>query len=202
LRVAFEEVAGVVPISIDRRDGHIWCELAAPEALSLGAEIPLPSLASAISLSPDDIAVTTHPPQQASVGLPFVFAELNDIATLAHARPDMNGFDALQVHGIRPNVHVYTRSNDDFDLRARMFAPLYGVPEDAATGSANCALAGLLSYFDSRASGTFKWRIAQGVEMGRASVLDTRAEKSGGVVTGTWVGGTSVMVSDGFIEVD
>ena len=200
--VTFEEVAGVVRISIERRDGHIWCELAAPEALSLGAEIAVPALASAISLSPDDIVVTTHLPRQASVGLPFVFAELKDVVALARARPDMNGFDALQAQGIRPDVHIYIRSNDAFDLRARMFAPLYGVPEDAATGSANCALAGLLSLHDSRASGGFKWRIAQGVELGRPSVLDARAEKSNGVVTGTWVGGTSVMVSDGFIEVD
>ena len=45
LSVTFEEIAGVVPISIDQRDGRIWCELAAPEALSLGTRIPGPVLA-------------------------------------------------------------------------------------------------------------------------------------------------------------
>ena len=83
-----------------------------------------------------------------------------------------------------------------------MFAPLDGVPEDPATGSANCALAGLLSYYDEAATGSFRWRIAQGVEMGRPSVLEARSEKSDGAVTATWVGGSSVLVAEGFIEVD
>ena len=54
-----------------------------------------------------------------------------------------------------------------FDIRARMFAPLSGVPEDPATGSANCTLGGLLADHEQVTSGMFSWRIAQGVEMGR-----------------------------------
>jgi trans-2,3-dihydro-3-hydroxyanthranilate isomerase len=81
-----------------------------------------------------------------------------------------------------------------------MFAPLDGVPEDPATGSANCALAALLTYCDAAASGDFSWRIAQGVEMGRPSVLDARTKKQDGVVTATLIGGYSVMVCEGAIE--
>jgi trans-2,3-dihydro-3-hydroxyanthranilate isomerase len=83
-----------------------------------------------------------------------------------------------------------------------MFAPLDGVPEDPATGSANCALAGLLAHYDKAAEGDFRWRIAQGVEMGRPSLLEARSEKRGGTVTSTWVGGSCVLVSEGWIEVD
>jgi trans-2,3-dihydro-3-hydroxyanthranilate isomerase len=44
LQVTFEETAGPVPITIRRRpDGRFWCELAAPEALSLGATVPVPA---------------------------------------------------------------------------------------------------------------------------------------------------------------
>jgi trans-2,3-dihydro-3-hydroxyanthranilate isomerase len=201
LGVTFEEQAGLVPISIDERDGRIWCELAAPEKLLLGRHVPVLLIASAVSLTPDDIVQVTHPPQEASVGLPFVFAELTNADALARARVDFNGFDALQAEGIRPHVHLYVRSNDAFDLRARMFAPHDGVPEDPATGSANCALAGLLSHYDSSATASFSWRIAQGVEMGRPSVLEARADKNGGVVVDTWIGGSSVMVSEGFVKV-
>jgi hypothetical protein len=38
--------------------------------------------------------------------------------------------------------------------------------------------------------------------MGRPSVLEASAEKRGGVVVATRVGGASVMVSEGIIEVD
>jgi len=203
ITVTFEEKAGVVPIAIQRRDGTgIWCELAAPGRLSLGKTISPASLAAAVSLTADDVVTTTHPPQVASVGLPFLFAELRDRAALERARPDMGGIDALAAQGVVPDVHLYVHSADDFDLRARMFAPLDGVPEDPATGSANCALAALLSHYDAAASGAFRWRIAQGVEMGRPSVLEARTEKRDGVVVVARIGGLSVLVSEGIIHLD
>ena len=84
--------------------------------------------------------------------------------------------------GVTPDIHLYVQSADDFDVRARMFAPMDGVPEDPATGSANCALARLLAHYSEKANGHFRFRIAQGVEMGRPSVLEARAEKRDGVV--------------------
>jgi trans-2,3-dihydro-3-hydroxyanthranilate isomerase len=156
-------------------------------------------LASAVSLAPQDVVVTTHQPQVASVGLPFLVAELRDRSALERARVSGQGFDALVARGVVPDVHLYTRSGDEFDIRARMFAPFDGVPEDPATGSASCALAGLLSHYDAATDGTTSWRIAQGVEMGRPSVLEASAEKRGGVVVVTRVGGASVLVSEGII---
>jgi trans-2,3-dihydro-3-hydroxyanthranilate isomerase len=99
-------------------------------------------------------------------------------------------------------VYFYTRVSDGFDIRARMFAPLSGVPEDPATGSANCALAGLLAHYKEEPSGSFAWRIAQGVEMGRPSTLLARADKADGTVQATRIGGSCVMVSEGFIQID
>jgi trans-2,3-dihydro-3-hydroxyanthranilate isomerase len=136
------------------------------------------------------------------VGLPFLVAELKDRSALERARVNPDGLDALIAEGVTPDVHLYTRSADDFDIRARMFAPRDGVPEDPATGSANCALAGLLSHYHRDSSGKFSWRIAQGVEMKRPSLLEARAEKREGRVVGTWIGGASVLVSEGVIEVD
>jgi trans-2,3-dihydro-3-hydroxyanthranilate isomerase len=203
ITVSFEEKAGVVPVSIHRREAEpIWCELSAPEPLSLGKTVSPESLAAAVSLRPDDIVTATHAPQVASVGLPFLIAELANRAALERARANLDGIDALAAAGIAPDVHLYTRSADDFDIRARMFAPRDGVPEDPATGSANCALAGLLSHYDGASTASFRWRIAQGVEMGRPSVLEARAEKREGRVVGTWIGGASVLVSEGIIEVD
>jgi trans-2,3-dihydro-3-hydroxyanthranilate isomerase len=63
-------------------------------------------------------------------------------------------------------------------------------------------MAGLLSHYKEAAEGVFHWRIAQGVEMGRPSILEARAEKIERIVTATWVGGGSVLVSEGVIEAD
>ncbi|HEY4588222.1 MAG TPA: PhzF family phenazine biosynthesis protein [Thermoanaerobaculia bacterium] len=200
--VTFEEKAGLVSIAVRRReDGLIGCELTAPQSLSLGKAVTAQALARAVSLVEDDVVTRTHPPQVASVGLPFLIAELESRSALERARVNMDGLDALVAEKVTPDVHLYVHSRDEFDLRARMFAPLDGVPEDPATGSANCALAGLLSHLDEKADGSFSWRIAQGVEMGRPSTLEARAEKRAGTVEAIRIGGASVMVSEGFIEV-
>ena len=201
--VIFEEQAGLVPIAIRKRQGgRIWCELTAPQGLTLGKTVSGQAVAAAVSLTADDIVTATHAPQVASVGLPFLIAELRDRDALQRARPDISGLEGLVAEGIElPDVHLYVRTSNGFDIRARMFAPLDGVPEDPATGSANCALVALLSHLDEAAGGTFSWRIAQGVEMGRPSVLEARTEKRDGEVVSVWIGGESVMVGEGHIEV-
>ena len=201
--VTFEEQAGLVAVSVHRRTGErIWCELKAPQSVTLGATVPVRSVAAAVSLSADDILSTTHAPQVASVGLPFVCAELKDRAALERARPNLSGFEGLAAEGIGPPfVHLYVRTAEGFDIRTRMFAPLDGIIEDPATGSANCALAGLLSQLDDAPDGAFAWRIAQGVEMGRPSVLEARTDKRDGAVVNVWIGGDCILVSEGLIEV-
>lgn len=199
--ITFEEAAGLVPIRLERRSGGFWCELLAPQQLSLGKEISPEMLAKAVSLPIEDVVTTTHIPRVASVGLPFLIAELKSLDALQRARIDMPGFDAIAAQGITPDIHLYVHSRDDFDIRARMFAPMDGVPEDPATGSANCALAALLSHCNPQPDGDFQWRIAQGVEMGRPSLLEARTRKAQGANTHTWIGGHSVMVSEGHIEV-
>src|SRR5688572_26062723 len=89
ITVTFEEKAGLVPVSIHRREGRIWCELAAPQRLSLGKIISAEMVAAAVSLNPDDIVTRTHQPQVASVGLPFLIAELEDRNALERARINM-----------------------------------------------------------------------------------------------------------------
>lgn len=203
LRVAFEERAGLVPITIHRRsDQSVWCELTAPECLSLGKTVDIQTTAAVLSLVADDIATETHFPQVASVGLPFLFVEVRDRAALERVRVNSEKLETLVTDSTPSLIHVYTRSEDtDCDIRARGFAPLMGVPEDPATGSANCALAGLLSHYAERSQGVFDWRIVQGVELGRPSLLEARAEKRQGVVTDTWIGGACVLVGEGWIEV-
>ncbi len=202
ITVTFEEKAGLVPVTIERRSSSFQCELSAPQSLSLGKTVSVEALAAAVSLEPKDIVITTHPPQVASVGLPFLMAEVRDRAALARARTNMIGLEAIVAQGVVPDIHLYTHSHDDFAIRARMFAPLDGIVEDPATGSANCALAGLLTLRRAEPSGRFQYRIAQGVELGRPSVLEARTEKRDGTVVGAWIGGTAVLVSEGVIEVD
>ena len=203
LTVTFEEQAGLVPITIHEAHGKVTsCELAAPQPLFLGKTISPRLVASAVSLVPEDVVTKTHDPQVGSVGLPFVIAELADRSALERARVNMGGFEALSGEDVRPSVYLYTKVNDGFDIRARMFAPLSGVPEDPATGSAGCAVVGLLAHYGAPIDESLRLRIAQGVEMGRPSILLARAQKTAGVVQSTWIGGACVLISDGVMHLD
>ena len=89
----------------------------------------------------------------------------------------------------------------EFDLQARMFAPLYGVPEDPATGSANVALVGLLASLRPAPDLKLHLRIAPGVDMGRPSLLEASAEKKNGKLVGLLIGGRCVPMMRGTLEV-
>jgi trans-2,3-dihydro-3-hydroxyanthranilate isomerase len=47
---------------------------------------------------------------------------------------------------------------------------------------------------------TLRLRIAQGIEMGRPSLLEASAEKQNGRVTGMWIGGRCVPMMQGVLE--
>ena len=119
LVVAFEEVAGLVPVSVQRLDGdRIWCELKAPEALSLGPELPIAAVAEAVGLTPQDIATDRHGPRVASVGLEFIVAELADRSALERARPDEAALQRLVALGAStPDIHLYVADEDRGRLR-------------------------------------------------------------------------------------
>jgi trans-2,3-dihydro-3-hydroxyanthranilate isomerase len=82
-----------------------------------------------------------------------------------------------------------------------MFAPLYGVPEDPATGSANVILAGLLASLRPEADLKLKLRIGQGFDMGRPSALEAFAEKRDGKIVALSIGGHCVPMMRGTLDV-
>jgi trans-2,3-dihydro-3-hydroxyanthranilate isomerase len=193
----FEEKAGEVPVKAERRDDGVFTELVAPEPLQLGETYSAELLAPVLSLNAADFNVSVHPPQVASVGLPFVLIELNSLDALQRARINTAELDKLVADIEHPFLHLYVRSEGEFDIHTRMFAPTDGVPEDPATGSANCALAATLAHFHSEEAAELKLKIAQGVEMGRPSQLYTQVRKNNGQVTEVRVGGYSVLFSEG-----
>lgn len=194
----FEEGAGIVPVTVQPDEqGRLLCELTAPQLVTLGSALDVSLVAKALSIGVDDIVTRNHAPQTASVGLPFVMVELRDRSVLERARVNAEGCEQLAALGIMPELHLYVRSADEFDIRARMFAPDLGVPEDAATGSANCALAGLLAALEPVENAELKWRIAQGVEMGRPSLLLASADKRDGQVSAIRIAGYCALFARG-----
>jgi len=203
-RVLFEEKAGLVPIDILRDGATVaGARLASPQPLTVGAEIAAELVASACGISLGDIETANHRPCIASCGAPFILAELKSRDALAGASPNGDVFRLEVTRHPAVSIMLYTQVDDgDIDIRARMFAPHLNIPEDPATGSANVALIGLLARLRPEPDLSLSKRIAQGVEMGRPSLLKAHAEKQHGTVTATFIGGSCVPVMSGTIELD
>jgi trans-2,3-dihydro-3-hydroxyanthranilate isomerase len=130
----FEEWAGLVEVRIERApDGtEAGATVPAPQALSLGETLPPDPVADCAGLQPSDILLQAHPPVLASVGTPFLLAEVGAKA-LSRAAPDpaafrrtLERFPALN-GGL--NLYLYARdheANGDGTIQTRMFSPLVG----------------------------------------------------------------------------
>ena len=194
-RLTLEVPAGLVEVTIDADGAATGGVIAAPRPLSLGETLSVEAAAGCAGLDPADIVTTNHAPLEASVGIPFFFAEVTPEA-LGRATPDLAGFRRALAGRAelteRLSLHLYAR--DGASIRARMFGPLLGVWEDPATGSANATLAALLLSLDGGDSAEFD--ITQGVEMGRPSRLRATARRAEDGVRAT-IGGGCVMVMKG-----
>ena len=193
----FEEIAGIVEIQIHRdAAGTITgTTIAAPQPLSLGAKPPVAAIAACAGLITADIVTTAHMPVAASVGNPFVIAEVTGPA-LTRATPDFAAFRAAlaQAPDLHGRLALYLYCRDGARIRARMFAPLGGTYEDPATGSAATPLAALLLSLTDAPDIAID--IIQGVEMGRPSLLRTTARRTPDGIRAT-VGGNCVPVLRG-----
>jgi trans-2,3-dihydro-3-hydroxyanthranilate isomerase len=201
-RMVFEEKAGLVAMDLTYEGGTVVAtRLAAPQPFTLGETITPEIVAQACGLPADQIETGAHRPVVVSTGNKFVFAEVTSRAVLKSATYNTEIFARHLPMERAVGIHLYVPAQEHgVEIQSRMFAPLFGVPEDPATGSANVTLIGLLAHLDKRADLTLSRTIGQGFDMGRPSVLEAMAEKKAGTVTATYIGGRCVPMLSGEID--
>jgi trans-2,3-dihydro-3-hydroxyanthranilate isomerase len=202
-RLLFEEVAGLVEIRLRRGPaGEVsGAEIAAPQPLTIGAEVDPALVARAAGLAPADLCCAFHPPLLAGVGAAFVMVELAGLDALRRARPSLGAFADAAARQAGFSLHLYVRDPArPAHLRARMFAPLLGVAEDPATGSANAALAALLTSLAPGEPAELAFDIEQGEEMGRPSRLHAVGRRDASGAVRATVAGGCVPVLRGWVD--
>lgn len=138
------------------------------------------------------------PIQDVSTGVPFIIVPLKNLKALKRAKVDRDEYFKLVNNTQAKSLLVfcpetYKKGND---LKVRVFADYYGVPEDPATGSANGCLAGYLVKHRYFGDDEIDIRVEQGYEIGRESLLFLKAEqKKEGI--DVFVGGRVIMVAKG-----
>ena len=202
--MTFEEIAGLVRMTIDTDDDlATGAALAAPQQLQIARDVDAGMIAQACSLDLSDIETRRHPPCLASCGAPFVIAEVRHRDALRRAQPRTDVFLTHLPRDEATGIHLYVEDAEEgADFQSRMFAPLHGVFEDPATGSANVALIGLLAHLRHESSLRLEAAIGQGIDLGRPSLMRAVAEKVAGAVIRTSIGGGCKLVMSGWIDLE
>lgn len=125
-------------------------------------------------------------------GLPDLMIPLPDVDVLQALKPDMEVVAAITKQYNAVSFHAFAFSNDGYTAHVRDFAPLYDIPEESATGTANAALTYYLQQYGCLGAEA-ECSFLQGESMGRPSVVATRIQEDGTI----YVGGTAVLVAKG-----
>ena len=180
----------VGPVAVGARaaDGRGRAAFVREAPLERTGALPAALVAACCGVNESDLA---SPPERASLGTPFAFAELAPDA-LDRAAPDLLAFRRLEAeHPLPIRAAIYLWARDAGGVRARMFGLNDALYEDPATGSAAATLAALLAARGAPPAGA----IRQGEAMGRPSLIETTVD--GGAVR---VAGAAVRVMSGMLH--
>jgi trans-2,3-dihydro-3-hydroxyanthranilate isomerase len=182
--IRLETGSGIVPVTLEREGARIvfgWMQQPIPEYELFAEADGLEQLLGVRSRLPVELY---------RLGPEHVFLELGDEEEVAALEPD---FGAL---GRFTDVGVNCFAGSGTRWKTRMFAPVYGVDEDPATGSAAGPLAVHLARHGRIAFGD-EIEISQGAEVGRPSKLYARVAGTPERIERVEVGGSAVVVARG-----
>jgi len=199
IRLILEENAGPVTVDVAQRNGGFHGRLTLSAKIEAPAGAPSPAeLAAVLSVEPAEVNQVFF----AGVGVPFCFAQVNSNEVVDRAAINRAAWAATLSRAWSPHIFFFAGNlQDGGKLYARMWAPALGVEEDPATGSACAALVGVMASKHDFDGTAYQLSIQQGVSMGRRSEIEAEARKSGSVVTSVSVGGATVWIASGEIEV-
>ena len=179
-------LAGDLEVSVGRQ---VMMQMAAPQAINR----PLDVMRLHQVMAGNPMPVWPEMPVEiVSTGLPDIIMPVDSVEALNALRPDMAALTRLSRELGVVGVHAFALTDDGFTAHVRNYAPLYDIPEESATGTANAALT---HYLQRRGliTAPAECRFLQGEAMGRPSVVTTAVDKDGSIR----VGGQSRIIAMG-----
>lgn len=138
------------------------------------------------------------PIQMVSTGLKDILLAVDGVDTLAAMTPDFSAITGVS-QGLKcVGIHAFALTKTQgITAVCRNFAPLYGIEEEAATGTSNCALACYLYHHGHKQK---DYLFEQGHQLGRVSQIRVQLETKKATITRVWVGGTGYLLGEREIE--
>jgi trans-2,3-dihydro-3-hydroxyanthranilate isomerase len=205
-RFVFELGVGPIPVSLEWNEHGLsfaWMTQLLP---TFGPAITDRSgLAAALGVSPDDL-MRDLPAQEISCGVPFLFVPIVSRAAVDSVSIDRKALTKVsRAAGLadRPVFFFTTeRGSGDETVYTRMLAPGFGISEDPATGGASGPLGCYLLHHGLLTADQARNVVSlQGVAMGRPSRIYISIDSSDAAITKVRVGGQSVLVGRGELDV-
>lgn len=199
-RVLFQEGVGPIPMEICFRNGEpdtIFMDQLRPQFGPAFEDRR--AIAEMLSLDLEDI-LPGLPLEAVSCGLPFLLVPLRRLEAVQKINLKNDRLEALLGEFAAPNVLAFSLETEhpSSTVHCRVFAPLYGVQEDPATGSANGPLGAYLVHHGLvEGEGAVQIRSEQGLEMGRPSFLDIEIYTAGEKIDRVRIGGGCVYMGSG-----
>jgi trans-2,3-dihydro-3-hydroxyanthranilate isomerase len=188
---------GSIPVTLTyqgEQPTELWMQQNPP---TFGETMAATAIAPVLNLDVADLD-SHFPVQVVSTGMPFLIVPLRSLAALQRIRVNVERLNQLMVNSTAKEVFVFCPEvrHAENHFSARMFAPLLGIPEDPATGSANGCFAGYLVQHRYLDTDSISVRVEQGYEMGRPSLLLLQAKKMPDQIS-VAVGGSVILVARG-----
>jgi len=158
----------------------VWMDMAPPTDGPTFSEEEQQALYAAYGLSLADRPEGLEP-QAVSTGLMDILLPVRDLATLDKAVQNEAEVTRLSEHYNVVGVHMFWPHTPDAAAHCRNFAPLYAIPEEAATGTSNGALTYYLFRRGLIQAGADN-RFVQGEKMGKPSEILSRITEDNGSV--------------------
>lgn len=129
-------------------------------------------------------------PQKVSTGLWDIMLPVRDVRTLYQMAPDFQAIRDISRRYGCVGIHAFalakTDSSEGLSAVCRNFAPLYGIDEESATGTSNCALA---CYLHRNGISLDEYSFAQGFNLGMPSRISVRLKADKKRISEVRVGG-------------
>lgn len=149
--------------------------------------------------------------QVVSTGLKDLIIPVDSLETLRSIEPDNQLIKELsEKYGVT-GYHVFTleTENEENTAQCRNFAPLYGIDEESATGTASGALASFLYEnnlrFKLKLNGTINMKFEQGYTMDKPSIISARIKikmrEHRPTITSVRVGGSALGMANIVVDI-
>ena len=200
----WELEAGRYPVLTSENEGVTTYSLQQDDPAFMGQYFHRSKVARTLGISESEIAVTGLPCEVISTGLPIHIVPLGSLEAMEAISLRRRDADAIARDLGFGDLFVFTCEtvNEDATVHCRMFAPHFGIPEDAASGAATGALmAYLVKHRLVKHQPQVRIVVEQGLELGRPSRIVADAEIVGGQARSIQVGGQCVLVGSGTINI-